>query len=213
MTAAQATTAFTAHANAFPATHGTLNTPIPVGILAPAGYASANGMLAPIAAPIVPPAPALAPAAIPGLAPIPAVAPVVASIPMIPVDPRDIPSSISVNDIPNYQMLTNMVKVNITSVWSADMEAYQFITGLEVILRGSPVRHEYWTALIMLMIPGSFPLERDWVYTNIISQRLSWNQARASFIQHYQRSDYMDGRRELYKRCTQVKDETTQEYS
>lgn len=110
-------------------------------------------------------------------------------------------------------MLTNMVKVNTTSVWSADMEAYQFITGLEVILRGSPVRHEYWTALIMLMIPGSFPLERDWVYTNIISQQLSWNQARASFTQHYQRSDYMDGRRELYKRCTQTKDETTQEYS
>jgi hypothetical protein len=222
MTAAQATTAFAAHANAFPATHVTLNTPIPVGALAPAGYASVNGTIAPIAAPILPPAPALAPAAIPGLAPIPApalgvgVAPLVASVPVIPAgpaDPRDWPSSINVNDVPSYQMLTNMVKVNTTSVWSADMEAYQFITGLEVILRGSPVRHEYWTALIMLMIPGSFPLERDWVYTNIISQRLSWNQARASFTQHYQRSDYMDGRRELYKRCTQTKDETTQEYS
>ena len=35
MTAAQATTAFSAHANAFPATHVTLNTPIPVGVLAP----------------------------------------------------------------------------------------------------------------------------------------------------------------------------------
>jgi hypothetical protein len=220
MTAAQATTAFATHANAFPATHATLNTPIPVGLLAPAGYASVNGIIAPIAAPYLSPVP-VAPASIPVPAPVPAPVlggsvPLAASVPIIPpgpVDPRDLPSSISVNDIPSYQMLTNMVKVNTTSIWSADMEAYQFITGLEVILRGSPVHHEYWTALIMLMIPGSFPLERDWVYTNIISQRLSWNQARASFTQHYQRSDYMDGRRELYKRCTQTKDETTQEYS
>ena len=222
MTAGQATTAFVSHANTFPATHVTLNTPIPIGILAPAGYASVNGIVAPIAAPIFPPvpAPAVASVAVPALAPMQApalgigVAPLaVPIIPAAPADPRDLPSSISVTDIPSYQMLTNMVKVNTTSVWSADVEAYQFITGLEVIIRGSPVRHEYWTALIMLMIPGSFPLERDWVYTNIISQRLSWNQARASFIQHYQRSDYMDGRRELYKRCTQTKDETTQEYS
>jgi hypothetical protein len=110
-------------------------------------------------------------------------------------------------------MLTNMVKVNTTSVWSADIEAHQFVTGLELILRGSPVRNEYWTALILLMIPGSFSLERDWVFTNIISQQLSWNQARAVFTRHYQRSDYMDGRRELYGRCAQAKDETTQEYS
>lgn len=63
------------------------------------------------------------------------------------------------------------------------------------------------------MIPGSFSLERDWVYTNIISEQFSWNQARASFTRHYQRSDYMDGRRELCGRCAKAKDETTQEYS
>ena len=161
------------------------------------------------------PAPALAPASVvpPVGLPAPIVAPALPAPAAAPVDPRDTPSSISVQDVPSYQMLTNMVKVNTTSVWSADMEAHQFVTGLELILRGSPVRNEYWTALILLMIPGSFSLERDWVYTNIISQQLSWNQARASFTRHYQRSDYMDGRRELYGRCAQAKDETTQEYS
>lgn len=228
MTAAQATAAFTTHAAAFPATHTTLNTPIPAGTFAPAGYASVNGITAPIAAPFLPivPAPAPAPAAPApaALAPAPVVPPVgllpivVPAVPApasapAPADPRDTPSSIGVNDVPSYQMLTNMVKVNTTSVWSADMEAHQFMTGLELILRGSPVRNEYWTALILLMIPGSFSLERDWVYTNIISQQLSWNQARASFTRHYQRSDYMDGRRELYGRCAQARDETTQEYS
>ena len=172
MTAAQATTAFSAHASAFPATHVTLNTSIGVG--SPAGYASVNGITAPIPAPLLPAAAALAPA----LAPAPAAAPLASLAPIInilapAVDPRDTASSVNVSDVPSYQMLTNMVKVNTTSAWSANMDAYQFITGLEVILRGSPVRHEYWTALILLMIPGSFSLERAWVYTNIISQRLS----------------------------------------
>jgi hypothetical protein len=225
MTAAQATTAFTAHAAAFPATHAALNTLMAAGVFAPAGYASANGITAPIAAPapvpapvaVPAPVPAPVPAVVPGPAPAPAPvsvpAPIPVNVPLAAADPRENPSSISVGDVPSYQMLSNMVKVNTTSVWSADMEAHQFVTGLELILRGSPVRHEYWTALLLLMIPGSFSLERDWVYTNIISQRLSWNQARAAFTRHYQRSDYMDGRRELYARCVQAKDETTQEYS
>ena len=218
MTATQAIAAFAAHIVAFPATHATLNTPIPVGTVAPAGYASVNGITAPIVAPFVPApvaAPVPVPAPIPALvpAPVPAPAPAPACAPAALPDPRNTPSAINVHDIPSYQMLTNMVKVNTTSVWSADIEAYQFVTGLELILRGSPVRHEYWTALILLMIPGSFSLERDWVYTNIVSQQLSWNQARAAFTRHYQRSDYMDGRRELYARCAQAKDEPTQEYS
>jgi hypothetical protein len=204
MTSAEAISAFNAHAVAFPATHATLNIPLPIGTVAPPGYTSAHGTTAPIVVPPLPIAPPVVPSS--------SVIPVLPALPAL-LDPRDTQSAISVNDVSSYQMLTNMVKVNTTSAWSADMEAHQFITGLEHILRSSPVRNEYWTALIQQMIPGSFTLERDWVYINIISQQLSWNQAKAAFTRHYQRSDYMDGRRELYGRCAQAKDETTQEYS
>ena len=82
------------------------------------------------------------------------------------------------------------------------MEAYQFISGLELI-RGSPVAFQYWTALMLLMIPGTYSLVRDWVHTNIIAQLLSWNAATVAFVEHFQRSDYREGRHALYTAAEQ----------
>ena len=66
---------------------------------------------------------------------------------------------------------------------------------------------------MLLMIPGTFSLVRDWVQTNIIAQLLSWNAATVAFVQHFQRSDYREGRHALYTAAKQSPDESTQVFS
>src|SRR5256885_4696072 len=90
---------------------------------------------------------------------------------------------------------------------------HRFLIALESILEFSPVIHPHWTTLIFLMIPGHFELERTWVRNNIMTPLLSWNAAKAAFIAHFQRGDYVDGLRWLYNDCRQQKEETIQEYS
>ena len=200
MTAAQAATAFTAHAAAFPATHATLAAAVPAGVAAPAGYASVNGITAPIAAPVIVPPPAAA-----AILAAPAVIPAAAAVG---------PDAPSMNaSAHQYKLLTEMVKINSKLVWSNEREAHQFVTGLESILEISPVLHVHWTSLIMMMVPGNYDLERTWIRNTIITPQLSWNAAKTAFINHFQHGDYLDGRRLLYSQCLQSQTETTQEYS
>ena len=175
--------------------------------------------VAPVA--LAPMAPAPAPVASTGVGPLgyapippPPAAPVAPVVPIAPVnDMRDTPSVANVYDLATYNTLTHMVRINPTSQYSDDMEAYQFISGLELILRGSPVAFQYWTALMLLMIPGTYSLVRDWVHTNIIAQLLSWNAATVAFVEHFQRSDYREGRHALYTAAKQSPDESTQAFS
>jgi hypothetical protein len=67
--------------------------------------------------------------------------------------------------------------------------------------------------LIMMMVPGKYELERTWIHNNIIVPLLSWKAAKAAFIKHFQRGDYIDGRRLLYTQCNQASGESIQEYS
>lgn len=231
MTTVQAATAFAAHVAAFPATHVTLNAPIAVGVAAPPGYASVNGITAPIPAAVV--VPLAGPAAAPPVAapalpvppapaapvPVPVIAPAAMPPPIPLVVPVAPPASVGA-DTPSlpaptaqYKLLTEMVKINSQSVWSDDQEAHRFMTGLESILEFSPVLHSHWTSLIIMMIPGKYELERTWVRSNIMIPLISWNAAKATFINHFQRGDYLDGRRLLYSQCHQSQEETIQEYT
>lgn len=209
-TTAQATAAFNAHIAAFPATHATLNAPVGPGVTAPPGYAAANGFTPPIAAAVVVPLPGPAAPVIPAVvapAPVGAMAP--AAPIAAPVGPN-IPSTQA--SAAQYKLLTEMVKINPQLMWSDQQDAHRFLTALESILEFSPVLHTHWTSLIPMMIPGQFELERTWVRNNIMTPLLSWNAAKAAFIGHFQRGDYMDGLRWLYD-CRQQQHETVQEYS
>jgi hypothetical protein len=205
MTTAQATASFMAHLATFPVTHATLNTPIPVGVFAPAGYASMNGITAPIAAPMVPP-------------PIPAVAPVAVAM-AVPAGVGPVIAAVGLNTpfttatVDQYKLLTDMVKTNPKLMWTSESEAYQFMKGLESILQISPVLHTHWPSLIFMMIPGDFELHRTWVVNSILTPALSWNAGKTAFIGHFQRGDYLDGRRRLYSQCVQSNKETAQEYT
>jgi hypothetical protein len=232
MTNAQATTAFTAHAAAHPATHTTLNAAVAPGVTAPAGYATTNGFTAPIVATVVVPLPGPPGAPPPppgpdGLPPPPAPdgappaapdgppgqrAPAIPSIPPgLGLTGPNIPSLPPPTD--QYKLLTDMVKINPSMIWSDDQEAHRFLVGLESILEFSPVVPAHWITLIMMMIPGKFELERTWVRNNIMTPLISWNAAKVAFTNHFQRGDYLDGRRLLYSQCTQSQNETTQEYT
>ena len=111
-----------------------------------------------------------------------------------------------------YKLLIEMVKINPQLFWY-NQEPNMFLSGLESVLELSPILHTHWITFMLMMIPGSYELERLWVRTNIISPLLSWNAAKAAFIGHFQRGDYLDGRRLLYTQCTQSPQETTQEYA
>jgi hypothetical protein len=115
--------------------------------------------------------------------------------------------------VPQYKLITEMIKVNSTMVWKGEMEATSFIQGLESILFMSPVSVIHYTTLLMLMIPGQFEIERLWVSNNIIAPLLSWNAAKVAFLGHFQRGDYEEGRRVLYDACLQGKDDSVHDYS
>lgn len=106
-----------------------------------------------------------------------------------------------------------MVKINPQLMWSDEQEAHRFLTGLESLLEFSPVKPTHWISLILMMVPGKYELERAWTYNNIMTPLLSWQAAKAAFVKHFQRGDYVDGRRLLYSQCNQVSGETIQEYS
>ena len=220
-TAAQATTAFTAHAGLFPATHAVINAPVAPGVTAPMGYAQSNGITAPIPAPVIVPLPPAAPvvaaaAAVP--APVAVAAPVVVAAPVAaapvlaaPGIAGNTPSTQAT--AAQFKLLTEMVKINPQLIWSDQQDAHRFMDGLESILEFSPVLPTHWTTLIPMMIPGAFETERTWVRNNIMNPWLTWNAAKAAFIAHFQRGDYMDGLRWLYNDCRQQPQESTQEYS
>ena len=112
-----------------------------------------------------------------------------------------------------YKLLTDMVKTNPKLMWTSEAEAHQFMRGLESILNISPVLHTHWPSLIFMMVPGDFELHRTWIANNILTPALSWNAAKTAFISHFQRGDYLDGRRRLYSQCVQSNKETAQEYT
>jgi hypothetical protein len=98
-------------------------------------------------------------------------------------------------------------------MWSDEQEAHRFLMGLESLLEFSPVKPTHWISLILMMVPGKYELERAWLYNNIMIPLLPWQAAKAAFVKHFQRGDYVDGRRLLYSQCNQVSGETIQEYS
>ena len=112
-----------------------------------------------------------------------------------------------------YKILTDMVKINPQLMWSDEQEAHRFLMGLESLLEFSPVKPTHWISLILMMVPGRYELERAWIYNNIMTPLLSWQAAKAAFVKHFQRGDYVDGRRLLYSQCNQVSGETIPEYS
>jgi hypothetical protein len=112
-----------------------------------------------------------------------------------------------------FKVLKGLCEMNPDLFWSDDKEANMFIAGLESILEFSPLLHTHWTALLFNMVPGTCELERTWIRTNIMTPALSWNAAKAAFIGHFQRGDYMDGQRYLYNDCHQTQHESIQQYS
>ena len=106
-----------------------------------------------------------------------------------------------------------MVKINPQLMWSDEQEAHRFLMDLESLLEFSPVKPIHWISLILMMVPGKYELERAWIHNNIMTPLLPWHAAKVAFIKHFQRGDYIDGRRLLYAQCNQTSGETIQEYS
>jgi hypothetical protein len=189
------------------------------------GYAQSNGITAPIPAPVIVPLPPAAPVVAAAAAAVPAAvaaaAPAAAAAPVAPIAaaaPLAAPGGVgntpsSQATAAQFKLLTEMVKINPQLTWSDQQDAHRFMDGLESILEFSPVLPTHWTTLIPMMIPGTFETERTWVRNNIMNPWLTWNAAKAAFIAHFQRGDYMDGLRWLYNDCRQQQQESTQEYS
>lgn len=239
MTRIQALEAFTTHALAYPVTHLNLGISAAEGTAIPEGYGEQHGLQAPIPAPEQQPhstPSVMEPHAV--VAPVqPMAAPVQVVKPQAITPSVTTPELITLADQPSssihtptthtgmrnsgsaaptsdqYKILTDMVKINPQLMWSDEQEAHRFLMDLESLLEFSPVKPIYWTSLILMMVPGKFELERAWIYNNIMTPLLSWPTAKLAFVKHFQRGDYLDGRRLLYAQCNQTSGETIQEYS
>lgn len=239
MNDAQARSAFENHANKFPRTHTNLTIPPSPGVVPSPGYAQSRSITAPIPAPLIIPPSSESPLELePSThtrhafsAPHTPVSfrnndnhsdhhsdphsqmdellqPLMLSIPHVTRHAGSTPPTPG-----QYKILADMVKLNSQLMWSDDQEAHRFLTGLESILEFSPLLPSHWVSLIIMMIPGKYELERLWIRDNIIHPSLSWEAAKATFTKHFQRGDYMDGRRLLYSQCAQMPKETIQEYT
>ena len=187
MTASQATTAFASHAAGFPATHVRVITPVPHGVAPPPGTAAALGMIAPLAAVGV------------GAAGAASLA-VTANTPSTSANRED------------YKLLISMASHR--DKWSSSKSiAHEFISKLETALRQSPISAAHWIYFLPLMVSEHDRNMQDWIEANITSPNLSWNAAKASFITHYERTDWIDSVRAKYQNCTQGPNELVQKYT
>ncbi len=185
MTAAQAVAAFAFHATAFPATHVRVIAPPPLGVASSPGTASVLGIIAPIAA-------AAAGVGVP-LA-------ITANTPSQQANRED------------YKLLISMASHR--DKWSSTKSiAHEFISKLETALRQSPISAIHWIYFLPLMISEHDRNMQDWIEANITTPNLSWNAAKAVFISHYERADWMDSLRDKYQACAQGTHELVQKYT
>lgn len=185
MTAAQAITAFASHATAYPATHVRVIAPLPVGVAPPPGTASALGIIAPI--------PVAAGAGVAALA-------ITSNTPSVQANRED------------YKLLVSMATHR--DKWSSTKSiAHEFISKLETALRQSPISAVHWIYFLPLMVSEHDRNMQDWIEANITTPNLSWNAAKAVFISHYERADWMDSLRVKYQACVQGPHELVQKYT
>ena len=194
MTAAEALIAFTAHAAGFPATHARAVAPLQAGVMSPAGTAATLGITAPITIGVA--------GVNINVAPQPAV--------LVRVARGDSPSTQANRE--DYKLLISMAAHR--EKWSSTKSiAHEFISKLETALRQSPIPAVHWIYFLPLMISEHDRNMQDWVEATITSPNLSWNNAKAVFISHYERADWMDSLRVKYQACTQGPHELVQKYT
>ena len=186
MTAIQASAAFAAHAMGFPSTHVNVIIPPAPGIISPPGTAAALGITAPIAA--VGSAVAAAAALV-----------VTANTPSQPAGRED------------YKVLVTMA--NHRTKWTSKTIAHEFMAKLETALRQSPIAVTSWIYLIPMMVSEDDRNMQDWIQANITTPNLSWSAAKALFIKHYERADWLDTQRAKYDSCVQGSQESVQKYT
>lgn len=187
MTATQATAAFATHATGFPTTHVRVIAPVAVGAVYPPGIASALGIHAPI------------PAA--GVAATPAAALAITA---------NTPSSQANRE--DYKLLISMATHR--DKWSSTRSiAHEFISKIETALRQSPIAAIHWIYFIPMMVSEHDRNMQDWIESTITTPNLSWNAAKAVFISHYERADWMDSVRTKYQQCGQGPHELVQKYT
>ena len=187
MTASQATAAFGNHAAAFPATHARVIAPLVPGVAPPSGMASALGIHAPIPAAGVASAPA-------------AILAITANTPSSSANRED------------YKLLISMASHR--DKWSSTKSiAHEFISKLETALRQSPISAVHWIYLLPLMVSEHDRNMQEWMEATITSPNLSWNAAKAVFIAHYARADWMDSLRAKYTECVQGPHELVQKFT
>jgi hypothetical protein len=185
MTAAQANTAFQAHAASFPATHVRILAPIPAGVLTVAGTASELGITAPVR-------------------------PAGAAVALAPSVNVNTPSS-----RPNleYSKFLNSMAAH-REKWSHTKSvAHDFISKLETALRQSPVAPVHWIYLLPLMVSENNRDMQDWIEAKITTPNVSWNAAKVAFMAHYERADWKDSLKEKYDLCRQGPNESVQKYT
>lgn len=187
MTAAQATTAFASHAASFPATHMRVITPPAAGAVHSPGMASVLGIIAPI----------------------PAVGVVAAPVVTLAVT-TSTPSTRANRE--DYKLLISMAAPR--DKWSSSKSiAHEFISRLETALRQSPISAVHWIYFLPLMVSEHDRNMQDWIESTITTPNLSWNAAKAVFVSHYERADWMDSLRIKYQACVQGSHELVQKYT
>ncbi len=187
MTATQATTAFATHATSFPATHMRVIAAPAVGVPLLAGMAAALGIVAPIPAAGVAAAPAAALA-------------ITANTPSTHANRED------------YKLLISMAARH--DKWSSTKSiAHDFISKIETALRQSPIPTIHWVYFLPLMVSEHDRNMQDWIESTITTPNLSWNAAKAVFIAHYERADWMDSLRSKYQACVRGPHELVQKYT
>ena len=98
--------------------------------------------------------------------------------------------------------------------WSSTKSiAHEFISKLETALRQSPISAVHWIYFLPLMVSEHDRNMQDWIEATITTPNLSWNAAKAVFISHYERADWMDSLRIKYEACTQGPHELVQKYT
>ncbi len=112
-----------------------------------------------------------------------------------------------------WKCLSDVAKQLDSIKWSHASFARDFLSTIEGALEDSPVPPTQWIRILPMLIPKTNKNMLEWLSKSISKPSLSWNDAKSLFIKHYERRDWIDTQRIMYKDCTQGATESVQKYT
>ncbi len=86
-----------------------------------------------------------------------------------------------------------------------------FLERFEQLCRAEGVNESRWPALLLKSV--THPAEAGWVNKEIVVAGLDWEQAKAKFFKHFEKTEYLEELERDYHQCRQGKSESVQLYA